>query len=84
MEKTINSPFEKCLDCFNYKKLQGSYRCYFGLTPVMVRGQDEKDKERIDCICYGYDDHGGKDAPARRELMKRARKSVRASHRRKN
>ena len=70
-QRTILCVFEKCLDCWNFKRYRGAYQCEFGLVPVILTEKKEgKTKKNIHC--YGYFDRADKEAPAKRKLMKKA------------
>jgi hypothetical protein len=64
MERRINHPSEKCLDCWNYKKIRRVWRCVFGLVPAIVG-----EGGHWDCVCHGYVDIKGREAPARNALL---------------
>ena len=78
-QRMIKTPLEKCLDCLNFEKHYGKYECIFGLIPVILPAPPAKKGEargQPTCECYGFLDLIGKEAPAHKELLKRAKKVV--------
>jgi len=84
MQKSINGPLEKCLDCMNFgtgmrKYLvvgsRGAYRCHFGQMPALVQVQaptKEIPHPPLCYVCAAYmPPKEGEEAPAMRELLRR-------------
>lgn len=71
-ERNVLIVTEKCLDCWNYKKIYKVYRCVFGLSPVLVPIPDNPDKQAVACNCYAA--INGEAAPARREFLRKQKR----------